>query len=78
MHFTKHAVVVKSKEKKNNNAPVMMAPTMLVAAKVIASKITDARMVPKIPANIMGKLKQKHSLVPIALENTDAKSRIAR
>ena len=37
--------------KKNSKAPVMIAPAMLVAAKVIARRITDVKTEPSIPVN---------------------------
>ena len=52
------AVVVIMSEKKNNAAPAIIAPIRLVASKVIASKIKDVRMVPKIPARKTGRFEQ--------------------
>ena len=64
MHFVRQAVDVIKREKKNSNAPVMIAPITLVATKVIAKRITDVKTVPKIPVRIAGRLTHTHSLLP--------------
>ena len=47
---TKHAVDVIISEKAANNRPASIAPIALVAGNVTASKITENRIVPRIPA----------------------------
>lgn len=49
MHFTRQAVDVRSNDKKPSNAPVIIAPIMLVATNSIARSITDNKIVPNIP-----------------------------
>ena len=47
------------REKKNKSAPDIIAPIILVAAKVMPSKITDVNIVPKTPAkNVLRKSQQ--------------------
>ena len=48
-HFVKHAVEVKIKVKNARSNPVIIAPIMLVAAKVIAKRITENKTVPRTP-----------------------------
>lgn len=48
-HFTRHAVSAIIRLKKNPIAPAMIAPAVLVAAKLIPRSITDVRIVPRIP-----------------------------
>ncbi len=48
------------KEKKNNKRPVMIAPGMLAAAKVMPRRITEVRTVPKIPAISWPKKRQQN------------------
>ena len=56
MQFIRQATVVMMREKKRRSTPVIIAPITLVAAKGIASKTTDKRTVPRIPARRTGKL----------------------
>ena len=48
MHFIRQAAAVSTRNKKNSNTPVRIAPRMLVAAKVIAKRIMARIIVPKI------------------------------
>ena len=48
-----------AKEKKNNKSPVIIAPIMLVAAKVMPKRITDVKIVPNIPAKTKVSLLQQ-------------------
>ena len=48
-HFARHAVFVIRSEKKKKRAPTTIAPITLVAANVTVSRITENRIVPKIP-----------------------------
>jgi len=51
LHFIRHAVDVIISEKNVNNAPVIIAPITLVAAKLIARSTNDVRIVPSIPVS---------------------------
>ena len=51
LHFTRQTVEVIISEKNNSSAPVIIAPMMLVATNSIASRMTDVRIVPKIPTS---------------------------
>ena len=51
MQLVRHAAEVTVREKKNKSAPVIIAPSTLVAAKVIPRRITAKRIVPRIPAS---------------------------
>lgn len=53
-HFTRQAVVVKVSDKNSSKAPEIIAPIKLVAAKDIARRITDVKIVPKIPVSRVG------------------------
>lgn len=48
-HFIIQPISVIIRVKKKPRAPAIIAPTMLVAANVIHRRITDVRIVPKIP-----------------------------
>ena len=50
-HLIKQADVVIVSEKKRSNSPTKIAPMMLVATKGMANKMTDSKMVSKIPVN---------------------------
>ena len=50
-HLIRHAVDIIKREKKKRRAPVINAPIILVAAKVIPKRIIAPRIVPKIPAS---------------------------
>ena len=54
--------VVTIRVKKKSNAPNIMAPTILVAAKVTAKSTNAAIKVPKIPVSKTGKTAHKHLL----------------
>ena len=47
--IARHPAEVSTKAEKASNAPVIIAPIMLVAAKVMANKITETRIVPSAP-----------------------------
>ena len=51
MHLIRHATVVKTRAKKNNNNPVNRAPKILVAANVTANNINAKSTVPKTAIN---------------------------
>ena len=59
MQLVRHAAEVTVSEKKNKRAPVMSAPSILVATKVIPRRITEVRIVPSIPASIADKSGQQ-------------------
>ena len=65
-------------EKKNNKAPVIIAPIMLVAANVIAKRIIDVSIVPNIPANRSVKGASSHLDLPQHFVIADTMSIIAR
>ncbi len=67
MHFIKQVVLIIRSEKKRSNAPVIIAPITLVAAKVTAKRTTDARIVPKTPVINTGRILQIHLLSPFSL-----------
>ena len=48
----RHTVDIINREKKNKAAPVITAPAILVAAKVIARRTIEPKTVPSIPARI--------------------------
>ena len=58
--FTRHAVVVIIRVKNPTKAPVIIAPMMLVAAKVKASKIADKTIVPSIAIRTTGNIIHTH------------------
>lgn len=60
-HFTKQTDAVTIRVKKRRSAPAMIAPKMLVAAKVTARRIKAVNEVPKIPAVTRLKLEQTQS-----------------
>lgn len=47
-------MVVKVSDKNSSKAPAIIAPIRLVAAKDIARRITDVKIVPKIPVSRVG------------------------
>ena len=49
LHFIRQVAVVIIREKKNNKAPEIIAPIILVVAKVMPSKMMDVKTVPRIP-----------------------------
>jgi len=59
-HLTRHIVEVITRKKNKRRSPVMMAPAMLVAAKVIPRRITEVITVPKIPRSRSGKTVHRH------------------
>lgn len=77
-HLTRQATEVIKREKKNSSAPVINAPIMLVAAKVIPKRMIDVRIVPSIPAIIrpMGVLRQRQ--IFLQANRLVVKSRTAR
>lgn len=64
-HLTRQAVDVITREKNASKSPVIIAPTMLVAAKVIPSRTIAARIVPKIPVKRTGTISQTQPLTPV-------------
>ena len=73
--FTRQAVAVTVKEKKNSSKPTIIAPITLVAANVIAKSTIANKIVPKIPASIvlMAALTFLHSgltVSPVTVNNT--------
>ena len=48
-HFIRQAVSAIIREKKKPSAPAIIAPIVLVAAKVMPKRISDVRIVPNIP-----------------------------
>jgi len=66
------ATTVIMREKKNSSAPVIIAPIMLVAAKVMARSITEVKIVPKIPIKRAVMLLQIQQL-RLALPRTNTK-----
>ena len=60
-HFTKQTDAVTIRVKKRRSARAMIAPKMLVAAKVTARRIKAVNEVPKIPAVTRLKLEQMQS-----------------
>ena len=50
------ATVVSISDKKNPNAPVMIAPSTLVAANPTPSRISEVSTVPKMPVSSIGRL----------------------
>ena len=61
--------------KKRSAAPVIIAPITLVAANSIAKRITDVKIVPRIPTISTGRLAHTHSDF---FGNGDFKNAIAR
>lgn len=59
----RQAVEVIISEKNRRRAPVIIAPIMLVAAKVIARRITEVRTVPRMPLSSAGRIEQKQPLL---------------
>ena len=49
LHLIRQVAVITIKEKKNKSAPEIIAPIILVAAKVMPSKITEVNTVPSMP-----------------------------
>ncbi len=66
LHLIRQVAVVIIREKKNKRAPVIIAPIMLVAAKVIPSKMMDVKTVPKIPVKKVLRKSQHWLLSPNA------------
>jgi hypothetical protein len=46
------------------SAPVIIAPIMLVATNSIAKRITEVRIVPRIPVNRVGTMEHTQRLIP--------------
>ena len=65
-HFARHVVAVIKSEKKKKRAPTTIAPITLVAANVMASRITAVRMVPRMPISTADREAQHplHSAIP--------------
>ena len=51
-HFTRHAVEVIKRKKKRRSAPLITAPSTLVAGNVTPSKMIDVKIVPRMPRSI--------------------------
>ncbi len=77
-HFIRHAVDVKVRDKKNTSAPVIIAPTALVAANVTASSISDANTPPNIPVSSAGRTEHIHSRASHPCTIVDVIKAIAR
>ena len=67
-----------NKVRKNNNAPVIIAPTMLVAANVTARSMIDVRIVPNIPVNMSVRGASAHLELPQHFVIADTIRLIAR
>ena len=75
MHFIRHAVDVRVSAKNKSNMPAIIAPTTLVAAKVIASNITVVSTVPRIPVSSTVSVGHRQSrmlrlVVAVSINNT--------
>ena len=64
IHFIIHATDVKVSVKNARSNPVIIAPTILVATKLIARRITENRTVPRIPHISELTAGQRHDLAP--------------
>ena len=53
------------REKKARSSPVIIAPTMLVAAKLIARRTTARSIAPRMPASKTGSMVHAHPRVPL-------------
>lgn len=76
--LTRQAVTVSTRDRKNINAPVIIAPIILVAAKVIARSITAVRAVPKIPVSNTGNVLHTQPSASLLLLRADARSATPR
>ncbi len=64
--------------KKKPRAPAIIAPTMLVAAKVMPKRITDVRIVPKIPVKRTVSLGHMQFCTAVHLKDGDSANATAR
>lgn len=63
MHLIRQVVLIIRSEKNRSNAPVIIAPTTLVAAKVTANSTTEVKIVPKTPVkNVYSTLQMQFRL----------------
>lgn len=60
------------------SAAVIIVPIMLVAAKVIPKRTTDARIVPRIPVSRTGTVRHMQHRMPVTRKMVDAISSTAR
>lgn len=67
MHFTMQATEVITRVKNPSNIPAKIAPITLVAANVIAKRISENKIVPNIPIISVERAVQTHSLIPFSL-----------
>ena len=58
IHFIRHITDVIRRVKKPRSNPVIIAPSMLVAAKVMPRSISDVKIVPSIPVNTTVRFEQ--------------------
>lgn len=77
-HCEKQATVVTSKEKKASSKPFITAPRTLVTANVMPKRITDVRIVPKIPVNRTGRIEHTQLRRPHPMSTADNIKVIAR
>ncbi len=68
------AVLAMKSEKKNSNAPVIIAPSTLVAANVMPRSRSEVTIVPKTPTKNEVKVPQQ----PLRSEAAEVKSVIAK
>ena len=67
MHLIRHAVEVIIRAKNNRSRPVIIAPGMLVVTNVIPRRITEVRIVPRIPKSCNGSTAHRQRLGVTAL-----------
>ena len=74
MHFTRHAVAVRVRERKKRRTPTKIALTVLVAVMPTAKRINANSAVPKVPINkVKSGAQQPELLRPVVLTKVRAR-----
>lgn len=77
-HFTRQANEVITKEKDAKSNPTIIVPIALVVAKVIPRRITDVKIVPRIPISKIVKTEHRQVRVPVLRVRPAITGNIAR
>ena len=65
VHFARQATDVTVSEKNASNAPLIIAPITLPAANAIPKRITDVKIVPRIPVSKAGRIEHTQPRIPL-------------
>ena len=78
MHIARQANDITIREKNVSNAPVIIAPIALVAAKGIAKRTSDVRIVPRMPLSKVGSTDDTQPRMPLLRITVDIIGVIAK